>query len=292
MKYRLLALDIDGTLIGTREQVAQDVVAALAAADRAGLRICLATGRSYAETGPIWRQLTFGREPEPLVLVSGALVTEAQTGRTLYQRTIRRELACEFADALTAAGYCAVAAVDPWRHGVDFFRTGGNEPQASARGQTPGTSFELTQRWLARRSVKVHAAARMADHANMPDPLRVSTILDRPRPDLLAELQRRFEPRMTMQTIYVPAYDMTILEAFSAGTSKHSALTYVAQASRLGKGQIAAVGDDMNDLAMIQGAGLGVAMPNSPKPLLDAAGHVATEGLAAFVTDLAAGKYD
>ena len=48
----------------------------------------------------------------------------------------------------------------------------------------------------------------------------------------------------------------------------------------------------MNDLAMIQGAGLGVAMPDSPQPLLDAARHVANEGLAQFVTDLAAGKWD
>ena len=45
-------------------------------------------------------------------------------------------------------------------------------------------------------------------------------------------------------------------------------------------------------IAGIQGAALGVAMPDSPKPLLDAARHVANEGLAQFVTDLTAGKWD
>ena len=280
MKYKLLALDIDGTLIGSREDVGPEVVSALAAADRAGLRICLATGRSYAEAAPIWRQLAFKEAPEHLVLMSGALVAEADSGRTLYQRTIPRELACEFADALAAAGHCAVAAVDPWRHGVDYFRASSGNHQA------------LTQRWLSWRSVKVRVAPRMADHADMPDPLRVSTILPAPQPDLLAELQRRFEARLTMHTIYVPAYDLTVLEAFSAGTSKHAALTYVAQASRLGRGQIAAVGDDMNDLSMIQGAALGVAMPRSPKELQEAARHVANEGLAQFVIDLVAGKWD
>ncbi len=280
MKYKLLALDIDGTLIGSKEEVGPELASALAAADRAGLRICLATGRGYAEAEPIWRQLAFNGAPEPLVLVSGALVAEAVSGRTLYQRTIPRELACEFADALAAAGHCAVAAVDPWRHGVDFFRATGGNHESHA------------QPFLSRRSVKVRAAPRMADHADMPDPLRVSTVLPSPRPDLLAELQRRFEARLTMHTIFVPAYDLTILEAFSAGTSKHAALTYVAQASRLGRGQIAAVGDDMNDVAMIQGAGLGVAMPHSPKELLQAARHVANEGLAQFVADLVAGKWD
>jgi Cof subfamily protein (haloacid dehalogenase superfamily) len=280
MKYKLLALDIDGTLIGSREEVQPDVLSALAAADRAGLRICLATGRSYAEAEPIWRQLAFSQPPESLVLVGGALVAEARTGRTLYQRTIPRALACEFSDALAAGGYCVVAAVDPWRHGVDFFRESRGEHQ------------EFTQRWLSRRSVKVRVAPRMADHGDMPDPLRVSSILPSPQPDLLAQLQSRFDSRLTMHSIYVPAYDLTVLEAFSAGTSKHTALTYLAQASRLGRGQIAAVGDDMNDLSMIHGAGLGVAMPGSPKPLLEAARHVANEGLAQFVTDVVAGKWD
>ena len=57
MKYRLLALDIDGTLIGSEERVSAEVVAALHAAVRAGIGVCLATGRSYAETMPIWRQI-------------------------------------------------------------------------------------------------------------------------------------------------------------------------------------------------------------------------------------------
>ena len=109
---------------------------------------------------------------------------------------------------------------------------------------------------MSRRPVQVRTAEKMAQHADMPDPLRVSTILERPQPELLADLQRRFEGRLTMQTIFVPAYGLTVLEAFSHGTSKHAAVTYVAQGLRIGKGQIASVGDDMNDLSMIQGAGL------------------------------------
>ncbi len=202
MKYRLLALDIDGTLIGSEERVSAEVVAALHAAVRAGIGVCLATGRSYAETMPIWRQLDLPEEL-PLVLVSGALVSEPATGRTLYQRTMDRPAACDFSDGVAAAGYCAVAAVDPWRHGVSFFRTTGGNHEA------------LIQRWMSRRPVQVRTAEKMAQHADMPDPLRVSTILERPQPELLADLQRRFEGRLTMQTIFVPAYGLTVLEAFS-----------------------------------------------------------------------------
>jgi hypothetical protein len=280
MKYKLLALDIDGTLIGRQEQVSAEVALAVAAADRAGLSICLATGRSYAEAEPIWRQLALTAPAQPLILVGGSLVSESGTARTLYQRTIPVALACELGEALSRAGFCAVAAFDPWRHGVNFLRTSG------------GLNVELQQRWLARRKAVVQVVERFADRPDMPPPLRVSTVLQSPSPDLLADLRGQFQGRLTIHRIYVPAYDLMILEAFSEGTSKHAALTYVAQAMRLGRGQIAAVGDDVNDISMIRGAGLGVAMPDAPQEVRDAARHVAVEGLAAFVTGLLAGKFD
>jgi len=67
--FRLLALDIDGTLVGPDQVVAPDVVAALAPAAEGGLRICLATGRSYAESVGIWRQLHLPGPGEAMILV-------------------------------------------------------------------------------------------------------------------------------------------------------------------------------------------------------------------------------
>ena len=49
-KYKLLALDIDGTLIGRDEVVSQAVREAVAAAVAGGMKVCLATGRSYLES--------------------------------------------------------------------------------------------------------------------------------------------------------------------------------------------------------------------------------------------------
>ena len=72
MEYELLAVDVDGTLVGPDSVVPADVVDALAAAEQAGLRVCLATGRSYVETHPIWRQLRLRGPFEPLVVVGGA----------------------------------------------------------------------------------------------------------------------------------------------------------------------------------------------------------------------------
>ena len=79
---------------------------------------------------------------------------------------------------------------------------------------------------------------------------------------------------------------MVILEAFANETSKWEALKYIAQGHRIGTGAIAAVGDDVNDLPMIRGAALGVAVSNAKDEVKAAADIVAENGLADLIRNL------
>lgn len=281
MKYKLLALDIDGTLVGSDDVVPAQTVAALAEAQRAGMRVCIATGRDYDAALPVWRQLKLAQPHEPLILVGGALVSEAATGRTLYQRTIERETARQLGAAMQRAGYCVMAAIDGWRHELNYFLTAG------------GRGEKTIHAWFARRGVKMKITPTLAEETNMPNPLRIS-IVTSPTDvvELEAELKKEFDGRLIVQSIFVPAYDFTVLEAFATQANKHQALTYIAQSLRIGKGMIAAVGDDVNDLPMLKGAGLGVAMPAAPEVVKKASRRVAEGGLTRFIHELVAGKYD
>jgi len=281
MKYGLVAIDVDGTLVNPDQTVSPEVVDAIAEAEAAGIGVCLATGRSYAETMPVWRQLRLRGPYEPVVLIGGALVAEPDTGRTLYQRTMPRALACEFADALIEAGYSAMAIVDPWRHGVDYFFAESRDVEQAAG------------RWFDRMNVKVRRVGRLSEAPDMPNPLRVSAVVDPAvAPQLAQRLAQQFDGRLNVQSILAPNYGLTIVEAFVSSASKLAGVIYVAQARKLGPGQIAAVGDDINDLSMIRGVGLGVAMPQAPQSVRAAARHVAQGGLAKFIRDLAAGKFE
>ena len=280
--YKLLALDIDGTLIRPDQRVAADVASAVTrAAGQGDLRVCLATGRSYAESVAIWRQLDLPRPFEPMILVGGALVSEPDTGRTLYQRSMPRQDACAFADALGETGYVAMVLVDGWRHEVDYYLTETGDVEAAWR------------QWFSKMPVRTCRVRRLADAPDAPDALRISTVAepDRAR-TLAAELRRRFAGRLNVHAIVAPNYGVTIVEAHAAKADKLTALRYVAQSYGLGVGRIAAVGDDINDLSMVRGAGLGVAMPHAPRELLAAANCVVADGLAAFIDRLAGGQYD
>jgi hypothetical protein len=279
MKYKLLALDVDGTLIGHDGIVSGDIVNAVAEAQRAGLLVCLATGRCRAETVPIWRQLRLAKPYQPLVLVGGAMVSEPDTGRTLYHRPIPPELAGRLADALAQAGYCAMALVDVWRHGIDYLLV------------ERGDAVAAQELWLSKTGAKVRRVPSL--FGDSPRVLRISAVVERGPGKVLAEqLRNQFDRQLNVHSILAPNYGVTVVEAFAAGVDKFSGIQYVAQSRSIGPGAIVAVGDDVNDLAMIRGAGLGVAMPQAPQELREVARRVADDGLAVFVRRLAAGEFE
>ena len=279
VKYKLLALDVDGTLLGRDHTVSAETVRALRAAEQAGLGVCLATGRSYVETLPVWRALSLRGPLEPMVLIGGALVSEAETGRTLYHKPIDRDVAVEFADALGRAGHSAMAIVDSWRHGVDYYLA------------ECGNVHVAQLAWFSKMNVTVRTVGRLGDVADLPPPLRVSAVVPPDvAPGLARRLKERFDGVLNIHPIVAPNYNVTIVEALSAGADKFAALRYVAQGKRIAPSQIVAVGDDVNDITMVRGAGLGAAMPGSAGPLAEAADYQITTSLGEFIDALVAGE--
>jgi len=280
-RYRLLVLDIDGTLIGPDEKVPPATAEAIAAAHRAGLRVVLATGRTYEQAVGIWRQLSLSPPLMPLVLVSGALVAEPETGRTLYQKVIRRDLAMRFADALAERGRSTLAYVDGWRYEQPWYMFEADDAACVRDG------------WLARLGIEPRCVNRPFRADVMPDPLRLTAFgADREAVDqLAASLRPRFEGELCISPLYVPAYDVVLLEATAAAATKWTAVMYISQGWRIGPGQIVAVGDELNDLPMICGAGLGVSMPQAPPAVRQAADCLAEEGLEALVGQLLEGTF-
>jgi len=279
VKYKLLALDVDGTLLGADHTVAGETAQAVRAAEAAGLAVCLATGRSYLETLPAWRALELAGPYQPMILVGGALVSEADSGRTLYHKPIAPSLAVELADAMGQAGYSAMAIVDSWRHGVDYYLA------------EFGDVHSVQHEWFSKMDVTVRTVQRLGDVVSLPAPLRVSSVVPPDKAPALAEhLKERFGGALNIHAIVAPNYNVTIVEALAKGADKLTALRYVGQAMRIGAGQMVAVGDDVNDITMVRGAGFGAAMPNSAAALSAEADYQITTSLAEFIHRLIAGE--
>ena len=287
MKYDLLVLDVDGTLVAADNIVPADIARAVRNAEQAGLKICLATGRSYSETLPVWRQLKLAGPHLPLVVIGGALVSEPDTGRSLYHKPIAHDVACRFGDILGAAGYCAMAIVDKWRHDVEYLMT------------ETGDVEDAQRRWFSKMNVKVRRVSALSDVGSslevsgMPEILRISTVVDPENAaDLVERLRTETGDQVEVHAIVAPNYGVMIVEAHAVGANKRTAVNYIAQASGTPLSRVAAVGDDINDIPILSAAGLGVAMPDAPDSVCTEADMVAVDGLAAFIDRLARGEFD
>jgi hydroxymethylpyrimidine pyrophosphatase-like HAD family hydrolase len=102
---RLLALDVDGTLLRSDGTLAARTRDALHAADRAGWHVALVTGRPLPYVLPLVRELAVG---EFVVAANGATVGEIETGAVLYQASL--------------PGHVVLAAVEPARRAVPGLR--------------------------------------------------------------------------------------------------------------------------------------------------------------------------
>src|SRR5437763_8314267 len=92
MPVKLLALDLDGTVFGADLTPSPRTRAALAAARAQGVRLTLATGRTFRSTRQFAADL--GADA-PLICYQGALVQDPTSGAVLLHRTVPRDLAAE-----------------------------------------------------------------------------------------------------------------------------------------------------------------------------------------------------
>src|SRR5689334_19298289 len=105
MAYKLLALDIDGTLVNSRDELTPATKEALLRAREAGVQLVLATGRRYSRTLPL--VVPLGIEV-PLVTATGGLVKNPLDHRTLFQARFDRFALLQMLEFLASQGYDAV----------------------------------------------------------------------------------------------------------------------------------------------------------------------------------------
>lgn len=271
----MIAIDLDGTLLSPQGKVTERTKAAVHRALGAGLLICFATGRNFTESRAVLDQVA---HYDTAVFVGGAMVMDTRQRVTLHRQLMEPELARQVCAELEAAGHAALALQDTETTGVDYLVSAEIEVN------------EATAQWM-----KVTAAAwkRVKALSTLPHDHTIRVGIVAPRDEIDAvkrQLAERFGERIYQQSVFVPAYEVEVLEVFDPSVNKWEGIRHVARRHGIEPEQIVAIGDDVNDLHMIRYAGLGVAMGNA-RPEVQALakrviGSNADEGLAAFLEEL------
>ena len=276
-RYRMIAIDLDGTLLSPGGEVTPRAKAAIHAALSAGLLVCFATGRNWTESKAV---IDAVEHYDTAVFAGGAMVVDTGQEVTLHRMMMQPDLARELCAHLEGLGHAVLALQDTGPAGVDYLVTGGVELN------------EPTRQWMNVTAAKVNVAGKLAEHPHE-HTIRVGIVASQPR---VAEAKRtlleRFDGRIVVQNLFVPAYDVEVLEVFDPAVNKWEGILHVARLHGVTSEQIIAIGDDVNDIPMLKNAGLGVAMGNARPEALAVAKRVigsnVEEGLAQFLEELVA----
>jgi Cof subfamily protein (haloacid dehalogenase superfamily) len=261
VSYSLLALDLDGTTLGPGLEIQPAVADAIAAAQARGIQVTLATGRMFGATLPYARHLNISA---PLICYQGAVIRDPVSGELYAHVGMPGDLAAEAIEMLLAAGIFVIAYIDErlWvaerRPELDLYLQW--HPEGAEIVVAPdlaAVAAASLERLLAQgESV---ATPDLATAASTQSPTKLLFIADEPVVEReVARLAAHFDGRLSVVRSHLLFGELT-----APGISKGAALATLAARLGVPRERVVAIGDQANDLPMIEWAGLGLAMGNA-----------------------------
>jgi hypothetical protein len=243
---KLLAIDVDGTLLDSRGRVPPDNIEALEQAAARGVRIAIVTGRSYNFALPAVEAV-----PDPLTLIvyNGA-IARMRTGETLIRRLLPRDAAREV----------LLATVD-WRDGalLQFDRTA-RQLVYDRMDWTHPNRVRFHQ-----KNASLLEEVPALEDALHEDPIQIAyngsveamrTLVGRLRSDASAAT-------LSISLTEYPQRDFSLVDVCACDTTKGSTLARLAELYGIQRSEVMAVGDNFNDREMLEWAGTGIVMGNA-----------------------------
>jgi len=248
MNYKLLAIDIDGTLLNSSAQLTPRTIAAVQKACQRGITVVLATGRRLGNSLALAAALGLR---ELMVVHNGVVVADPVTRETVIQSGICPDLAAELVDKLNAWAVNYV---------VYTGESAGEKVLApSGRWQEPENLLDYFLGEAAEFVQEIKITSPPVRLAIIDLPAKVDALYD--------QLRRDYAGRVNALLFGRERNDWRGIELLPAHSSKGAGVAYVAQRLGIAPEEAAAIGDNINDLEMILWAGLGIAMENG-SPLL------------------------
>lgn len=245
MKYRLIALDVDGTLLNDRYEMTGRTKRAVRAAHEAGAVIVLCTGRSPVNTLPLMAEL--GLEG-PLITHNGAVTIHSADRRIIHQYPFAVEQLRELVQ------YCRQRGVhldvcSPFNLYVE---------------EDLSDDVEAMYRKFMLDPVRVDDVLELSE-----TPVKFTIFGEKERIDLVEREWRKLQLPLTVLRSGDCFIDVMHPEA-----TKGNALGRLAESLGVERSDVIAIGNYYNDVEMIRFAGLGIAMDNSPDDVKRAADFV------------------
>jgi HAD superfamily hydrolase (TIGR01484 family) len=300
---RLIAIDMDGTLLNSDGHVSERNLAALRAAEAQGIEIAIATGRRHCYAMRVLRELD--RPAETALISSNGTVIRTLGSELLYREHMPVETARWLCEHVREFRGTLVLTFDKVKADGEDERGALVCEGVEELNESIGRWMEVNEPYIAH----VTPIERALDDAALIQMMLCGPV-DRMRE---AEAHLLTDPRITnvdtecgpgievtLHRTEYPHRDLCIMDILPAGCSKASALLHLAELRGINASEILAIGDNWNDVPMLQMAGQSAVMANAPADLLELAAErdwsIAPsndeDGVAAVIEAVLAGTRD
>jgi hypothetical protein len=246
MPVRLIALDIDGTLLDSRWQISEANRAAIAEAARRGIEVALVTGRRYDFALPVAQKID---SPLTMIVNNGALI-RSKEGRTHVRHLLPRDIARN-----------VLQLTQPWRDGTAVVFDRPSSEQVMIESFNPDDSLRCA---YYSRNKEFIGLADPLESCLTEDPIQVM-FSGNIAPLRQAEAALRAAPIADKFALAVTIYakkDFAMIDVINPSCSKGSSLAEWAALRGIAREDVLAIGDNHNDLEMLTFAGIPVVMAN------------------------------
>lgn len=240
MKYKLLVLDVDGTLLNDEREISKRTLAALLKVQQMGVRIVLASGRPTYGLMPLAKTLELGNYGGFVLSYNGCQIIKAQNGEILFERRINPEMLPYLEKKARKNGFAIFTYHD------DTLIT-----------DSPDNEYIKNEALLNNlKIIKEDEFSTAIDFA----PCKCMLVSDKEK--ALIGLEQHWEKRLagTLDAFRSEPY---FLEVVPCGVNKANTLGALLEHLGVTREEVIAVGDGVYDVTMLQLAGMGVAMGHS-----------------------------
>lgn len=257
-EIRLIAIDIDGTLLTPQGEIAPSTLRAVRAAQEAGIIVTLATARRYLNTRQLADALGLSI---PLVLYDGALILQHPQAQILHTHPLQADIAQQAIELMVRHKIQPVV-----HHLIDSVEEIWTGPA------------EFDNAWVTQYFSVFPRIIRHLPYATLctgqPDPLRVVAFAPG---EIIVDLEPGVsELQCSWNAIKQGNFHYAEMAIMRTHCSKASGVTALAQQLRIDMKHVMALGDNNNDIEMLQAVGWGVAMGQAPDPVRAVAKAVTT----------------
>lgn len=243
--YKLIAVDLDGTLLTDNLEVAPETVEAVQQAVKAGTIVTIATGRMLASAKQFAKQLEID---VPIIAYQGATIQDLYTEEILYERLISPEISKKV---------------------IEFAKENNVHLQVYKNDQLYGpVENDILVTYAEKTKVSYFVEPDLFKLAE--DGLTKAIFVDEPH--VLAPLQEELADLLG-ETAHITKSTPRFLEVTHPEANKGHALSHLAQSLGIDPSQTIGIGDNFNDKELITTAGLGVAMENAVDELKNLADY-------------------